>query len=293
MSVLNLINGYMLLKQSLVGDPDIYLGAKLKLTQLDNGIWAWGLSRSKYVAQAVKNCAKHLTDKLNNCFCLPQRADNPFPYDYSPELDQSEPLDPECSSFYHHLIGVMRQMVELGCIDIATEFSLLSSHIAFSREGHLETALHIMSYLSQKHNTRLIFDPTYPKVDMGQFSQYNWTKFYGNVKEAIPVDMPKPLGKDDDVCMMCDSDHAGDKRTRRSRTGFLIFYNMALIDWVSQKQATIETSVFGAEFVAMRHGIEKLQGLCYKLCMMGIPLTGPSYIFADNKSRVTNVTIPE
>ena len=65
----------------------------------------------------------------------------------------------------------MRWMVELGCIDIATEVSLLSSHLAFPREGHLETALHIMSYLSQKHNTRLIFDPTYPKIDMAQFPQ--------------------------------------------------------------------------------------------------------------------------
>ncbi len=37
-----------------------------------------------------------------------------------------------------------------------------------------------------------------------------------------------------------------------------LFCNMALIDWVSKKQATIETSVFGAEFVAMKHGIEKL-----------------------------------
>jgi hypothetical protein len=27
--------------------------------------------------------------------------------------------------------------------------------------------------------------------------------------------------------------------------------------------------------------------------MMGIPLTGPSYIFADNKSQVTSLTIPE
>ena len=106
----------------------------------------------------------HLTDKLNNRFHLPQRADNPFPYDYHPELDQSEPLDPECSLFYQHLIGVMRWMVELGRIDIATEVSLLSSHLAYPREGHLETALHIMSYLRQKHNTRLIFDPTYPKL---------------------------------------------------------------------------------------------------------------------------------
>jgi hypothetical protein len=293
MSVLNLINGYMSLKPSSVGDPDIYLGAKLKMTRLDNRIWAWGLSPSKYVAQAVKNCAKHLTEKLNNHFHLPQRADNPFPYDYYPELDLSEPLDPECSSFYQHPIGVMRWMVELGRIDIVTEVSLLSSHLAYPCKGHLETALHIVSYLSQKHNTRLIFDPTYPKINMGQSPQNNWTKFYGNVEEAIPVDMPEPLGKDINIRMMCDSDHAEDKRTRHSRTGFLIFCNMALIDWVSKKQATIETSVFGAEFVAMKHGIKKLQGLRYKLCMMGIPLTGPSYIFADNKFQVTNSTIPE
>ncbi len=181
MSVLNLINGCMPLKPSLVGDPGIYLGAKLKLTQLDNGIWAWELSPSKYVAQAVKNCAKYLSDKLNNCFRLPWRADNPFPYDYYPELDLSEPLDPECSSFYQHLIGMMRWMVELERIDIATEVSLLSSHLVFPHEAHIETALHIMSYLSQKHNTRLIFNPTYPKIDMGQFPQYNWTEFYGNV----------------------------------------------------------------------------------------------------------------
>ncbi len=75
----------------------------------------------------------------------------------------------------------MRWIVELGRINIATEVYLLFSHLTFPCEGHLETALHIMSYLSQKHNTRLVFDPAYPKIDMGQFPQYNWTKLYSNV----------------------------------------------------------------------------------------------------------------
>jgi hypothetical protein len=157
-----------------------------------------------------------------------------------------------------YLIGVMRWMVEFGCIDIATEVSLLFSHLAYPREGHLKTALHMMSYLSHKHNERLIIDPTYPKIDMGKFPQFNWTKFYGDVEEAIPVGMPEPLGKDVEVRMMCGSDHAEDKRTRCSCTGFLIFCNMALIDWVFKKQETIETSVFGAKFVAMKHRIKKL-----------------------------------
>jgi hypothetical protein len=184
-------------------------------------------------------------------------------------------------------------MVELGRIGTATKVSHLLSHLAYLCEGYLEKALNVMAYLQQKHNTQLIFDPTYSKINMDSFPQLDWTKFYGDVEEAIPVDMPEPLGKDVDVRMMHDCDHAGNKGTRCFCTGFLIFFDMALIDWVSKKQTTIETSVFGAEFIAMKNGIKKLQGLCYKLGMMGIPLTGPSFIFSDNKSQVTNSTRPD
>ncbi len=81
------------------------------------------------------------------------------------------------------------------------------------------------------------------------------------MEEAIPPDMPSPLGKDVDLRMMVYSDHAGDKKTRCSRTGFIILCNLAPVIWLSKQQATIETSVFGAEFVAMKHGIEMLRGL--------------------------------
>ncbi len=84
----------------------------------------WGLSPSKYVVQAVKNCQLHLTEKLAVRYSIPPRTDNPFPVDYDPSTDLSGILDPDCSSFYQHLIGVMSWMVELGCIDIATEVSM-------------------------------------------------------------------------------------------------------------------------------------------------------------------------
>jgi len=38
---------------------------------------------------------------------------------------------------------------------------------------------------------------------------------------------------------------------------------------------------------------ELLRGLRYKVRMMGILLTGPSYIYGDNKSQVTNLSRPE
>ena len=73
--------------------------------------------------------------------------------------------------------------------------------------------------------------------------------------KAIPPNMPKPLGKEVDLHMFVDSNHTGDKQTRKSRTRFLIYCNMVIIDWVSKKQQTIETSVFSAKFVAMKHGL--------------------------------------
>ena len=89
--------------------------------------------------------------------------------------------------------------------------------------------------------------------------------FYGNITEAIPPNAPAPRGKDVNLRMFVDRDHAGDKSTRRSRTGFMIYMNTFLIHEMSKKQATIETSVFGADFVAMKHGIETLRGLQYKI----------------------------
>ncbi len=153
MSVMNKVNGYLPLKPSSVVDPDIYLGAKLKETQLLNGVMAWGNSPSKYVVQAVKNCQLHLTEKLAGRYSIPTRADNPFPVDYDPFTDLSDILDPDCSSFYQHLIGVMRWMVELGCIDIATEVSMLSSYLACPCKCHLVNTLHVMGYLRLKHNS--------------------------------------------------------------------------------------------------------------------------------------------
>lgn len=128
---------------------------------------------------------------------------------------------------------------------------------------------------------------------MDNFPRHNWTHFYGDVKEPIPDEYPEPLGKEVDLRLFVDSDHAGDLRVRRSRSGYFIFLNSSLIAWFSRKQATVETSVFGAEFVAMKQGMEALRALRYKLRMMGIPLSGPSFIYGDNMSVIHNTQRPE
>ena len=70
--------------------------------------------------------------------------------------------------------------------------------------------------------------------------------------EAIPPNTPPLRGKEMDLQMFIDSNHAGIKGTRRSRTGFMIYIKMSLINLYFKKQSTIKTSVFGAAFVASK-----------------------------------------
>jgi hypothetical protein len=93
--------------------------------------------------------------------------------------------------------------------------------------------------------------------------------------------------------LFVDTDHAGEQFTRRSRTGFVIYLNMATIVWFSKRHPTVESSVYGAEFVAMKNVIETCRGLHYKLRMMGVTLSGPTFVYGDNMSVLHNTQRPE
>ena len=60
--------------------------------------------------------------------------------------------------------------------------------------------------------------------------------------------------------------------------------NTALVQWFSKKQSTVEGSVFGPKFVAMKQGIDFLRGIRYKLMMMGVPISGLSCLWEQHVS---------
>jgi hypothetical protein len=151
----------------------------------------------------------------------------------------------------------------------------------------------VFAYLGPHHNSGVVFDPTYPAVEMGTFIKTDWKSMYGDVKKKIPSDDPVSRGKEVDLLLFVDSDHAGEQFTRRSRTGFVIYLNMAPLVWFSKRQPTVESSVFGLEFVAMKNGIETCRGLRCKLRLMGVALIGPTYVYGDNMSVVHNTQQPE
>ena len=105
--------------------------------------------------------------------------------------------------------------------------------------------------------------------------------------------MPEPRGLGVTVLSKVDADHASNTVTRRSRTGYFVWLNSALVYWFSKKQTSVESASFGSEFTAMKQCCEYIRGLRYKLRMMGIPCNGPALILGDNQSVLANTTIPD
>ena len=61
----------------------------------------------------------------------------------------------------------------------------------------------------------------------------------------------------------------------------------------SKRQNTVKSSTFGLEFVAAKTSVEMVEGLRYKLRMMGVAVEGPTNVFCDNVSVIQNSSNPE
>ena len=173
------------------------------------------------------------------------------------------------------------------------ETSLLSTHLASPLIGYLEHVFHIFGYLKESSKRKLVFDPGHPKIYINRFHRFYWQDFYKGVKESIPPNMPKPRGKFVSTHCFVNANHAGNKVTRKSQIGILIFVNKAPIIAFSKRENAVETSTFGSKFTALKNAFELVEALGYKLSMFGVPIEGPTNVFCDNESVYMNVSIPE
>jgi hypothetical protein len=195
-------------------------------------------------------------------------------------------------TYFQNLIGVLRWAVELGRIDICVAVSILSQYLAQPREGHLNQVFRIFGWLKRHSRSHIVFDDNYVYWN-NKFVDVDWSGFYPDAVEPIPSNIPEPRGPEVQINCFVDADHAGNRVTRRSHTGVLIYCNKSPILWYSKRQNTVETSTFGSEFIALRIATELIQSLRYKLRMMGVTLDGPANVFCDNNSVVINSTVPE
>ena len=294
-------------KPDSIGPPTEYLGSDISQIEFTNASGkatpCWAMGSASYVKEAVRNVKERL--KKDNFRFDPKLSDpkisakQPFStLSYLPELDTSAMCDAAQTTYYQNLIGVLRWIVELGRIDINYEVSVLSRYLAAPRSGHLQQALHIFKYLDIHRDNELAFDPTYldlpnPSDNTKESKIARMKKYYPDAEEAMPPNAPEPRGQPVQINCFVDADHAGDRMTRRSQTGVLIYLNMAPIIWYSKRQTTVETSTFGSEFVALKTATEMIIALRYKLRMFGIPIDGPANVMCDNESVFKSSSIAD
>ena len=135
------------LKGDKIESPDTYLGAQLSQFENEDSVRCWEMSSEKYCEAAVQNVDLSLS---KNGLTLPSKCLTPLTSGYRPEMDTTAELKADGLQRYQELIGVLRWAVEIGRVDILLEVSLMSSHLALPREGHLDQVNHIFGYLKKR-----------------------------------------------------------------------------------------------------------------------------------------------
>ena len=307
--IMKRINGDFRLKGDLIEDPHMYLGNDVRKWNFTNHDGSdsdcWALGSKTYVSEALRICDK-LMKEHNLTFSSTRRngRDTPFSNNlYRPELDSSNYCSYNCMTVFQNLIGVLRWICELGRIDIVYETSVLSQYLAQPRVGHLQQCLNIFYYLKHRKDRSWLnadpmsFDVNWIPRSEGELHPKEraiaMKDLYPDACDEVAINMPEPRGKEVDINVFVDADHAGNVVTRRSHTGVILMCNMTPVLWYSKKQNTIETSTFGSEFIALRIATELIEALRYKLRMFGVKLSGPARVFCDNEAVVKSSTIPE
>ena len=306
---MNQISDIYRMKDNSISKPKIYLGANIKEWSLQDEEGecskCWAQGSESYAKEAVR-VVELLMDKHKLQYTSTRRHGTRTPFsssEYRPELEASDYCNDDLTTVYLNLMGMLRWMIEIGRVDMLHEASLLSQYMALPRTGHLQQALNIFKYIKANANQGwLVYDPLDYDIDWKPIRPnevspieraISMKELYTEAEDPLPHRMPKPLGKEVNINCFVDSDHAGNRVTRRSHTGIMIFINMAPIIWFSKKQNTVESSTFGAELIALKIATELIESLRYKLRMMGVPLAGPARVMCDNQSVVISSSFPE
>ncbi len=266
-----------------VGPPKYHLGGNFGEDK-DGTLW---YGSHTYVEKMLSSYERHFGS-------LPKKKGSPLPDGDHPETDTSDFLDEKGKAIYMSLVGSLQWAVTLNRFDIAYSVMVMSRFRAEPREGHMERLKHIYGYLRRYSSAKIRF----------QTGRFNHDKFfevpkadwmhsvYGEREVEMFDGCPPGKGARFCVTTFIDSGLHHCKITGKASMGILQFVNSTPMDWSAKKQATVETTTYGAEFVAARHGVDATLDTSFMLRSFGVPLDEPAWMIGDNQSVVTSSTIP-
>jgi hypothetical protein len=265
-----------------VGPISYHLGAEY--TRDKDGTLTQGSKR--YIEKMIATFEQFFQEK-------PKEYVSPLKKGDHPELDSSDFVDGEGIAQYQTMIGQLQWCISLGRFDIFTSTMSMSRWRVAPRKGHLDRLKRIYGYLKAHCDGKIRYRVESPNMSGLPEVTSSWEhSVYGTCKEEIPSDIPEALGKEVVLSTYVDANLYHDMITGRAITAVLHFINKTLFEWYSKRQATVESATFSSEFVATRAAVEQIIDNRTTLRYLGVPIKGKTYMFGDNKSVVTNSTIP-
>jgi hypothetical protein len=252
-------------------------------------------SPSYYLGNDLKMKGDRLRKYQEEHRTLPKK-NTPMSPNAHPELDTSDLLDEPGIRHYQKIIGMGQWLVVAGRFDINYAISSLSRYAAAPQKGHLEMAEDILGSLKKYPAHGYIINPKPPSIDPKYETIKLKEDFSGQYQyfqeEDLDPKFPEPLVPEMDINIFVDANHAHNKVMGRSVTRLFCFVGSTPVSWRSKRQASVQTSTFGAEFTALKKAVKEGITLRYYLRSMGIKVAKSTPFFVDNMGVVLNASNP-
>ena len=151
-------------------------------------------------------------------------AKSPLEKKDHPELDNSELCNDEQITKHMNMIGQLQWAITVGRYDILAQVMSMSRFRLAPKVRHLERMKRLYGYLAKTRHFAIRYRTKEPDYSHLPKQEYEWTRtVYGNVKEEIQKDKPKPLGLRGITTTFLDANLLHDLVTRKSVTAVLHF----------------------------------------------------------------------
>jgi hypothetical protein len=208
-------------------------------------------------AGTIKISQRRLVDDLLSKFSMQDSKPRTTPLASSVELtkDENNLLD-KGQYPYAELIGSLIYLAVCTRPDISQAVSALSRYMSKPAAAHWTAAKGVLRYLAGTADLGITF-----------------------------------RAGDDQLHGYSDSDHGGDKDTRRSTTGYAFLLNSGAISWSSKLQPTVAASSTEAEYMAAAFTVKEALWLRKLSAEFGLS-TAAVPIFGDNQSTLKMLKHP-
>ena len=227
-----------------------FLSEQFQITDLGKLKYFLGIEVSRSPGKILICQRKYVLDMLSECGLLGCKpVDSPMVPETKLMPDDGAPLHD--SEKYRRLVGKLNYLT-VTRPDIAYPVSVVSQFMSAPHTTHWDAAIRILRYLKGSPGKGLVYS------DQGHSR----------------------------IAAFTDADWAGCPTSRRSTTGYCVFFGGNLISWKSKKQTVISRSSAESEYRAMANTSCELVWTKRLLSELGVRHDGLMRLHCDNQSAM-------